>query len=258
MAEPTTLSPAVSETASTPSTESASTPETQGADLGTTATTTEGSSEATTQKTYSSWEDALADADRDALLRHPKLSGLVGDAADRLEKRRAAERAQAEEQARLRKAVEDDDLVTLGEAKKKELLPQIEQEPFQTAGQTIAKSVQTGLGKWLSEKAPGASVDGSKHDGKPFDEGIVGWVDDAAEAIVQHRLSKAVEAEIAKRMPAIKKQILAEANGEEPSPEVGSGSAARANTNTDKQFLIEYSEGRSNDHARWQRLKPHL
>ena len=207
------------------------------------------------QKTTDDWRKLLEDApdlntaltrlarsvSREDLLRDPTLAGIVGDAADKLERKRADQRrAEAEEAARaererkLDEALDADDLLTLGEltaeerraAREQRQREQSEQEQ-RSQGEELFRPVATAtLNKFVDAQPPTIKAELQKltsdryASAQTWEDGYVMWLGDVANILAN---AKRPEWDKNTR-DAIRKDELGRAEEEEPeaTPEIGS------------------------------------
>jgi hypothetical protein len=83
--------------------------------------------------------------------------------------------------------------------------------------------------------------------GKPYHEGVAEYLGAVTEAAVSHRLNDAVEKELKRREPALRKAWLSESNGTQPVPELdGAGNPLRTREITgaqvDRMSVAEYDQ----------------
>lgn len=167
---------------------------------------------------------------RDEVARDETLAGLIGDLGAKQGRRLFEDwkRQESERAARapIDKAVQDEDVITLGEAKLREERERQAREADTTNRASTYGEIHSAISEWAgSLPEPVVSkLAGKQYDGD-YKDGLVAYVNDLAEGLTTHR----IEAEIAKRMPAInaaaEKAALSRINGGGPSPEIGTGQA---------------------------------
>ena len=165
----------------------------------------------------------------------PTLQGWIGD----MGARRARAMQQQAEQERLeqqkREAAAKGDYYSLGELAASELSAQ--QRQAQVAQQ--AAPFMDGVVAFQSKLPPEiqAEVQGKTFGaGKSYAEGVSEYLDAITQAAVSHRLNEAVEREIKRREPALRKVVLSETNGSVPTPELDGGPAPSSREITDEQI----------------------
>ena len=172
------------------------------------------------------------------LARNPKLAGHIGTLAQR-QARVEAQRILAEQQARaqqeqLQKLAESDPYAYVQEQKR------IQQEQLATANQKAAvyselDSVLHGAFYQMPEAARNKIAGRSYTEGTEAEQRLK-YLTDYGEAMrafgieeAEARFAERLKAEKAKwekdEVPALRKQVLTETNGAEPSPDTGSGAA---------------------------------
>lgn len=205
----------------------------------------------------SDWRRMLDTADAKELRSHPRIAGIVGDLAKKQAeaevKKLRAELEQQQTNQRLFEADDNDDLLTLGEAKRTELrtlrqqaaTQQAEQEQLATEAQharSTLERVQAQIHDYATTAMPKAVLDAAAKDvdfeAIPFEQGVRTWLEKVVDAAVAHKLGEAVErrltaerktirAQVEKELrPALRQELLGEAAENEPSPDLDKGSAA--------------------------------
>ena len=173
----------------------------------------------------------------------PTMQGWIGDMA----RRRAVamqQQAQAEQIAQQkREALANADFYGLGQLTAPEIQQQLDQstsaaqyEPLTSAIARFQSALEPEVQTQVQGKTYGA--------GKTYEEGIAEYLGATVEAAVSHRLNDAVEKELKRREPALRKAFLSETNGGQPVPELDGGRAASVREITDEQVgrmtLAEY------------------
>jgi hypothetical protein len=180
---------------------------------------------------------------RDEVTKDPTLAGMLGDLAQR--RARALLEQQSRDQAELqrREALARGDYYQLGELTAPDL---IQQEQERQAAQSASPFME-GVVAFQSSLPPEvqAQVQGRQWGvGKTYAEGVQEYMSAVNDALVSHRLNGAVETEIKKREPALRKALLSETVGQEQVPELDGGPAASVREITDEQIdrmsLTEY------------------
>lgn len=179
----------------------------------------------------------------DELEKHPTIRHWVGDMGDK--RARALLRQQETEQVerQKREALANADFYGLGQLTAPEIRAQAEAAgaaqqaaPFMDGvvryQQTLPIEVQQAVqGKTYAQ-------------GKSHAEGVAEYLGAVTEAAVTHRLTEAVEQELKRREPAMRKAWLSETNGDQPVPELDGGQTATSREITDEQVgrmsLAEY------------------
>lgn len=226
-----------------------------------TETPPEASDEAAAEAKTAAWMQDFSDAadpldllrrisksvSREELLKDPTLAGIIGDQADRLERKRTADREKAnqeeaerkaaeERQRRLEEAADDDDLLTLGELTKEHVLTDREKRiqanaeaERQAEAAQLASAVARGaLDAFVDSRTPAVrtklqQLAGTKAYSQEFNQGFQEWMADAVAAEVAN-----AQSEWEKNLrESIRREVLGEIESEQESdPEVGGGSAA--------------------------------
>jgi len=212
-------------------------------------------------KTSADWRQLLEDAtdpqdvltrmarslSRDDLLRNPVLQGIVGDAADKLERRRAADRQReldeqnaqrerAERQRRKDEALEAEDLLTLGEIAAEERRAEREQQQrdaearqaAERGGEYLRTQAKLALDSYVDQQPPEVRAaiaqlaqNPERYAASTWNEGYLKWLDDVVAIKVDHARSQWERG----TREAIRKEELGRAEEDEPeaTPEIGSG-----------------------------------
>lgn len=203
---------------------------------------------------------------REDLLKDPTLAGVIGDTADRLERKRQAEREKAdadrrereaadERRRRLEQAAEEDDLLTLGEITKEQVLTDREREIEQNAraereaeAAKLASAVAKGALDAFVDARPQAirtrlqQLAGTKAYSTEFNAGFQEWLADVVETSVAD-----AQASWEKTLrQSIRTEVLGEIEAEQDAnPEVGGAGAAASG-----QGLVTQAEFDANRHDR--------
>lgn len=191
-------------------------------------------SETRTETSAPDWRTAIDSVDPKELLKHSKIAGILGDLAQRRarEERQKwdAELRTREEDARLR-ALRDHDPAQYVEEEKR-----LEQERAQVTQSQAAiyKDFDDSLSEMYFQLP---KKDQEELAGKSFGDGFAGrraalreFATRLARAEATTELSEASARDRAKwekeREAAIRKELLAELNGKEPTPDTGGGTSA--------------------------------
>lgn len=184
-------------------------------------------------KTYTSWQDALKDADPEELLRNDVIAGRVGQVADKLARKLETERKAADdhnrqlaadrtEELRLRELRSDNPIAYSAEMERRDATADAIRD--ETARQIrIQSDINGKLANYVTSTFPKEVVDslaGKTYEGSHAD-GVVAYIAEitkASEAAQRARWEK-------DERPALRKQILTELNGGEPSIDSSSGGA---------------------------------
>ena len=172
---------------------------------------------------------------REEVARDPVLQGLLGDLAQKRAKS-LLERQQLDQiEYEKRRAVATGDTYRLGQLTEQEVRARAQQEQ---QAQTTAPfmdgvvAFQNALPLEVQAQVQGRQWG----EGKSYAEGVKEYLEAVADAAVSHRLNQAVDNEIKRREPALKKALLSETNGQEPSPERTNGHAVGVREITDEQI----------------------
>ena len=237
-------------------------------------------------KTSADWRKALEEAtdpkdlltrlarsvSRDDLLRDPTLAGIVGDAADKLERRRAADRqreheeaataaARAERERKLDEAADAEDLLTLGEltleerkAAREERARQEEVARASTqGGELLSRTAKQTLDAYVDAQPPEVkaaiaqlAADPQRYAGLSWDDGYRKWLDDVISVKVEHARGTWDKS----TREAIRKDELGRAEQDEPNanPEIGNNGQA---STSDLISQATWEQNRGN--ASWRR-----
>jgi len=182
-------------------------------------------------KTYTSWQDALKDADPEELLKHDAIAGRIGQVADKRARELAAEQKRADdtrrqveadraETTRLRELRADNPIAYSNEMERRDAVADTMAEEVrrQTA---LGADVQLELQKYVTANYPREVIDslaGKSYEGT-LAQGVAQYYADLDKANHTHLRAK-WEAD---ERPALRKQILAELNGGEPSIDPSAG-----------------------------------
>jgi hypothetical protein len=173
----------------------------------------------------------------------PTLQGWIGD----MSQRRALALQQQQEQERIeqqkREMLANGDYYGLGQL----TAPELERRAQQLAAQQQGAPFMDGVTHFQSQLPAEvqAAVQGKTFGaGKSYAEGVSEYLAAVTEASVSHRLNDALEKELKRREPALRKAWLSESNGAQPVPELDGGRAASVREITDEQVdrmsLAEY------------------
>jgi hypothetical protein len=171
------------------------------------------------------------------------LQGWIGD----MGARRARAMLQQTEQERIeqqkREALANQDYYGLGQL----TAPELQQRAQQQAAQQQGAPFMDGVTRFQSALPPEVqqAVSGKTFGaGKTYQEGVAEYLSAVTEASISHRLNEAVEKELKRREPALRKAWLSESNGAQPVPELDGGRASSSREITDEQVarmtLAEY------------------
>lgn len=172
---------------------------------------------------------------RDQVLQDPVLQGWIGDQAlRRMQGLREREERDARERQK-HEALANADYYGLGQLTASEVRQQAEQAqasqqfaPFMDAVAAFQSKQPQEVQQQIQGKTYGA--------GKSPQEGFVEYLEAVNEASVSHRLNDAVEKELKRREPALRKAWLSESNGGQPVPELDGGRASSVREITDEQI----------------------
>jgi len=175
----------------------------------------------------------------------PTFQGRVGDAALR---RMHALQQQAEQDERARQkreALANADYYGLGQLTAPEIQQQMQHATAAQQGAPFMDGVvafQSALPPEVQQVVQGKTF----APGKSYAEGVAEYLGAVTEAAISHRLNEAVEKELKRREPALRKAWLSESNGGQPVPELDGGQARVAREITDEQVgrmgLAEYDQ----------------
>jgi hypothetical protein len=171
----------------------------------------------------------------DELEKHPQIGGWLGRMSDRRARALLAQQESERLEQQKREAAASGDYYGLGQMAASEIQQRAQQQ--QAASQ--AAPFMDGVVAFQSKLPPDvqAAVSGKTFGaGKSYAEGVSDYLDAVAEATVSHRLNEAVEREIRRREPALKKALLSETNGTGPTPELDGGPAPSSREITDEQI----------------------
>lgn len=180
---------------------------------------------------------------KETLEQDPTLQGWIGDTALRRMRGLQEREERDARQRQKREALANADYYGLGQLTAAEVQQQVQQSqsaeqfaPFMQAVVEFQSKQPTEVQQQVQGKTYGA--------GKSTQEGFVEYLDAVNEASVSHRLNDAVEKEIKRREPALRKAWLSESNGGAPVPELDGGRASSVREITDEQVgrmsLAEY------------------
>lgn len=172
------------------------------------------------------WRAVLDGVDPEELLKHPKIAGRLGDLA---EKRARALREQvrreveAEMEAQRLRKLRDEDPFAFAQADREREQQLVQQARQAEQGTAVLARVQQDLASYVTEHFPKDVVEklaGKTYPGD-YGQGMAAYIRDLTEATRAHQ----EEAQRKALEPAIRKQVLAELNGD-TSPEVAAGGTA--------------------------------
>jgi len=177
---------------------------------------------------------------REQLERNQTFSGLVGNKADQLARERAV-RAQKEAEDRQKlEAAQNNDLYTLGEIAQREIQQQAAQQAAARATGPFMDGVvlfQQQLPEQLQKLVAGRTFG----EGKGQAAGVAEYL----QFLHDEGVKLATEQSVRARESALRKSVLTEVNGNEPTPERESGTPSRVREVTDEQIeamsLKEYN-----------------
>jgi hypothetical protein len=165
----------------------------------------------------------------------PTLQGWIGD----MSQRRALALQQQQEQERIeqqkREMLANGDYYGLGQL----TAPELERRVQQIAAQQQGAPFMDGVTQFQSQLPAEvqAAVQGKTFGaGKSYSEGVSEYLAAVTEASVSHRLNDAIEKELKRREPALRKAWLSESNGDQPVPELEGGRASGVREITDEQI----------------------
>ena len=169
------------------------------------------------------------------LERNPTIAGWIGDMGNRRAQAliRQAERDQLEQQKR--EAAANKDYYGLGQQVASELAEQMQHEQANAGSVEFMQGVTRFQSKFPEEVQQ--QISGKQYGiGKSHAEGVEEYLSDVVDKLVSHRLAEAVETEMKKREPALRKVALSETNGTSPVPELDGSPAASVREITDEQI----------------------
>jgi hypothetical protein len=196
----------------------------------------------------------LDDDDLEELLRHDRVSGKLGQLADKRarelkreeeEKKSKEDRVEAErrEAERLRKLRRTDLAAYNAEMDAREAAEEFEKKEAERT-RALAGSFITKLDGYVTDKFPAEvkhKFDNHTYANESFTDGVLHYVDDLINE-ERTQLRREVEREL---RPAIRKQILTELNGGE-SPEPANGGRGKPKAQQDYSTELEASEAFAN------------
>lgn len=172
----------------------------------------------------------------DDLFKEDVLAGKLGDTAQRVAKKLIADQDRTNRENQRLEAARRGDFYTLGEQVAPEYQERVAQEDERQ------HPLYQGVSAFQSELEPEVQ---SEIAGKDYDS-FTAYLKATVDSTVKHRLSQEVEREVTKRLPALKKRWLAEANGDEATPELGRGTPIGVREITDEMVaamsLEEYDQ----------------
>ncbi len=192
--------------------------------------------ETTERPDVHSYFDSLPPEEQERLFRHPKVSGRVGDLAQRQAKQLLPTlKEQDEVQALMSEksaALASRDLVRVGEIEAELSDRQTRKAAASEPTYKFASEVQNDLAREATEifgpdvvNAVAAEMAGKPFDGT-FGEGTAKWVGKLAAAATKANEGKLFAKWEKERLPTLRKQLLAEINGGEETPDVGGSGAS--------------------------------
>lgn len=239
----------------------------------------EAKAEATTQQKAtepSDWRTGLDAADPEELRKHPKVAGIAGRLAESLAKKEAEklrEQIEAEvtakvqadldakaEEDRLRKLKEEDPLGYLDEVDRKQAEKDAAEAKAREEAEKESKLKESTRGEAgavvsrFQSKLPvevQKQLSGKLYEGT-WDQGYEAYLQDVVDLTMAHREAELKQKWEREELPNLKRRVLAEVNGDEPSPEVNDGKAAPPDD--DANFLARFNAGDSSDYVRAMRL----
>jgi colicin import membrane protein len=149
------------------------------------------------------------------LQKHPQIAGWIGDMAQKRARALALQQAQEEEARQKADAWQRGDYYRLGELSATEQEARALQAQQQQASAPFMQSIEE-FQRTLPEEAQRAIQ------GKSYNS-VAEYMQAAVEAAASHRLEAAVQAEVKKREPALRKAELSATVGAEQSPERDGG-----------------------------------
>jgi len=181
----------------------------------------------------------------DELEKHPQIAGWVGDMGNRRARAMLADQERQRAEREKSEAVARGDYYRLGELTAPELQQQVSQQqaaeamtPFMDGVSRFQQSLPAEVQQQVQGRNYGV--------GKSYSDGVAEYLGATVEAAVSHRLTAAVEAEIKRREPALRKALLSETVGAEQTPERDGGSPIGVREITDEQIdrmsLEEYEQ----------------
>lgn len=201
-------------------------------------------------KTYTSWREALADADPDELLKDDRIAGRIGQVADKRAREIAAKQkadddlrrqqeADRAEEARLRALRQDNPVAYASEMERRDATADaIKEEAARQArlasdvGKSLAEYVKANYTKETYE-----SLAGKTYEGMTYAQGITAYIDELNKA---ERASLRAQWE-KDELPALRKKILTELNGGEPPIDASTGdrkASPRFNSNLEASTAL--------------------
>lgn len=215
-------------------------------------------------KTYTSWQDALKDADPDELLKHDAIAGRIGQVADKRARELAAQQKQADDQrrqaeadraeeARLRDLRGSNPVAYATEMERRDASTDAIREEASRQSRLAADLVgeietyvKANYSKETYESLAGKTYEGTLAQGavKYFDE-----LNKAERATLRSQWEK-------DELPAMRKRVLTELNGGEPPIDSSAGGArAGKKFNSNLEASTALYEGRIdiNEYARQSR-----
>jgi hypothetical protein len=169
------------------------------------------------------------------LEKHPSIAGWIGDMGNKRARALLAQQEQDRLEQQKREAAAQGDYYGLGQMAASELQKKAERDAAAQQATPFMEGVVAFQSKLPPEvqQAVGGKTFGS---GKSYAEGVSEYLDAITQATISHRLNEAVEREIKRREPALRKALLSETNGSGPTPELDGGPAPSSREITDEQI----------------------
>jgi hypothetical protein len=169
------------------------------------------------------------------LEKHPSIAGWIGDMGNKRARALLAQQEQDRLEQQKREAAAQGDYYGLGQLAATEIQQRAQQQvtaqqaaPFMDGVVAFQSKLPPEVQAQISGKSFGA--------GKSYAEGVSEYLDAITQATISHRLNEAVEREIKRREPALRKAMLSETNGSGPTPELDGGPAPSSREITDEQI----------------------
>lgn len=162
-----------------------------------------------------------------------RIGGLVGDRAVKRAQQIIDARDADVREAQKVEAAQRGDLYTLGELTAPEVLMRLRQDADARAMEPLMEGVKVFQSRLPAEVQ--AEVAGRTWPGTPS-EGLAAYMEAVTQSAIKHGLMPEVEREIKRRDPMLRKQVLTEAHGEEPAPELLNGGPRAVREFTSEQI----------------------
>jgi hypothetical protein len=176
------------------------------------------------------WRELVERIDPKELLQHPRIGGIVGSRLE-AERRRAAQEAEAHVQARQ----QDEQLERLRREDPTAYAEEVGRRRDESARQgQVLSGIHARIATWASTLPPEVQqrVSGKTYPGS-YEDGVLAYTREVADLLTEHRVAEAVARERKQWekdvRAAIRKEVLAEVNGGEPSPDTAGGGAPNGN-----------------------------